>query len=106
MARAVIEGSANVFADLQVRDSGAALARADLAVSISEIIRERRLTQAEAAEILAVDQPKVSALMRGRLTGFSTDRLLRFLLLLGRDVSITIRPKRPGRTARMRVLAA
>ena len=59
---------------------------------ISSIIEDRGLTQAEAAEIMGVDQPKVSALVRGRLDGFSMERLYRFLNALGRDVEIVVRP--------------
>ncbi len=86
--------SGNVFKDLGVSAPEEALAKAELTVKIAEIITSRRLTQAAAAEILGVDQPKVSALLRGRLAGFSTDRLLKFLTALGRDVEIVIRPRR------------
>ncbi len=86
--------SGNVFKDLSVSAPEEALAKAELAAKIAEIIASRKLTQAAAAEILGVDQPKVSALLRGRLAGFSTDRLLKFLTALGRDVEIVIRPKR------------
>lgn len=68
------------------------LARAELAIKIAEILRQRRLTQVQAAAMLGVDQPKISALIRGRLSGFSIERLLRILLLLGTDGSITIKP--------------
>ena len=68
------------------------LARAGLAIKVADILRRRRLTQLQGAALLGVDQPKVSALIRGRLSGFSIDRLLRSLLRLGTDVSITIKP--------------
>jgi len=86
--------SGNVFKDLGVSAPEEALAKAELTARIAEIIAGRKLTQAAAAEILGIDQPKVSALLRGRLAGFSTDRLLRFLTALGRDVEIVIRPRR------------
>jgi len=86
--------SGNVFEDLGVSAPEEALAKAELAAKIAGIIASQKLTQAEAAGILGVDQPKVSALLRGRLTGFSTDRLLRFLTALGRDVDIVIRTRR------------
>ena len=57
------------------------------------VIAQRRLTQSEAAEFLGIDQPKVSALTRGKLSGFSMERLFHFLNILGRDVKITIKPK-------------
>ena len=95
--RDYVESSGNVFADLGFPEADEMLAKANLAIKIADILRERRLTQVQAAEILDVDQPKVSALLRGRLSGFSIERLLRFLLLLGADVSITIRPRERSR---------
>ncbi|MGH9789506.1 MAG: helix-turn-helix domain-containing protein [Candidatus Acidiferrales bacterium] len=87
-------GSGNVFADLGFPQAEEMMAKAVLAHRISSILEERGLTQAEAARVLGVDQPKVSALRRGRLSGFSLERLLRFLLQLGRDVEIVVK-KRP-----------
>jgi predicted XRE-type DNA-binding protein len=87
----------NVFADLDLPEPEEALAKADLAYQISRIITRRRLTQKAAADLLGIDQPKVSALMRGRLGGFSTDRLLRFLHALGHDVEIHVKPKSRSR---------
>ena len=100
------ESSGNVFADLGVENPEEALAKAKLARAISVIITRRHLTQTQAASVLGVDQPKVSSLMRGRLAGFSIDRLLRFLLALDRDVEILIKAKPPTRTrARLDVVA-
>ncbi len=87
------ESSGNVFADLRVADAEDALVKAEMAHTISSIIAKRHLTQREAARLLGIDQPKISALVRGRLTGFSIDRLLRFLVALDRDVEIIIRPR-------------
>ncbi|HAK93988.1 MAG TPA: transcriptional regulator [Planctomycetes bacterium] len=89
----VRRSSGNVFADLGLHNAEEALAKAKIASRICDIIAERRLSQTRAASLLGVDQPKVSALMRGRLEGFSSDRLFRFLCALGRDVEIVIRPK-------------
>ena len=98
-------GSGNVFEDLGRPRPAEALAKAELARKIAELIAERRLTQAGAAALLDIDQPKVSALVRGRLAGFSLDRLVRFLVLLGRDVEIIVKPR--ARTAGQgRVLVA
>jgi predicted XRE-type DNA-binding protein len=72
------------------------LRKAELASKLGAIIERRGLTQAVAAEILEVDQPKVSALKRGRLAGFSLDRLVRFLVLLGSDVKIVVKPRASG----------
>jgi predicted XRE-type DNA-binding protein len=87
---AYVEGSGNIFADLGVPNPEEARAKADLVDRIVDIIKERKLTQVQAGKVLGVDQPKVSALMRGRLTDFSIERLLRFLLLLGQDVHIAV----------------
>ncbi|CAN5163058.1 hypothetical protein BH24GEM3_BH24GEM3_09120 [soil metagenome] len=98
--------SGNVFADMGLPDAEELLAKADLAIQISCIIEERELTQAEAAELLRIDQPKVSALVRGRLEGFSIERLTRFLNALGQDVEIVVRPKpRSERHGRTRVIS-
>jgi predicted XRE-type DNA-binding protein len=67
--------------------------KAELARRVSEIISKHNMTQVEAAEILGVDQPKISALIKGRLSGFSTERLFRFLNNLGCDVEITVKAK-------------
>ena len=80
------------------------LAKAEIVQRISDIIAERKLSQARAAKLLGIDQPKVSALLRGRLEGFSIDRLFRFLNVLGRDVEITIRPARRVEDAGTRVV--
>jgi predicted XRE-type DNA-binding protein len=101
----VFASSGNVFADMRLPDADERRAKAQLAHEICALIRRANLTQAKAARKLGIDQPKVSALMRGRLKTFSTDRLLRFITLLDRDVWIVIRePKRSG-PAGMRVLA-
>jgi predicted XRE-type DNA-binding protein len=98
-------GSANVFADLDLPNPEERLIKAELARRISEIIRQRDLTQIEAAELLEIDQPKVSALTRGRLNGFSTTRLFRFLNALGSDIEIVVKPKPESRlTARITVI--
>jgi predicted XRE-type DNA-binding protein len=72
------------------------LAKPELARKLGAIIERRGLTQAVAAEILEVDQPKVSALTRGHLAGFSLDRLVRFLVLLGSEVKIVVKPRTSG----------
>lgn len=88
----VIAGSKNVFADLNLPRADEALAKAEIAHKICTLIQKEKLNQIAAAHRLGIDQPKISALMRGRLAGFSTDRLFRFLNLLGQDVRIVIRP--------------
>ncbi|MSO99915.1 MAG: XRE family transcriptional regulator [Acetobacteraceae bacterium] len=96
-------GSGNVFADLGLSNPEESLAKAELASRIGGAIRERRLTQAAAAAILGIDQPKVSRLQRGYLTNFSVERLMQFLTLLGRDVEISVKPAARG-VGRVRVV--
>jgi len=94
----VEEGSGNVYADLGYPDSESMLIKAQLAAKIAEIVRRRGLTQARAAEILGLTQPKVSALLQGRFRGISEHRLLECLTRLGRDVYIVIKPAPRRRT--------
>jgi predicted XRE-type DNA-binding protein len=81
-----------VFADLGLPHPDLALVKAELVQRIRVLIAERKLTQVKAAELLGLDQPKVSALVRGRVEGYSVDRLFRFLNALGQQVEITVRP--------------
>jgi predicted XRE-type DNA-binding protein len=98
-------GSGNVFADMRLPQPDELLAKADLAIQISRIIEERG-TQTQAAALLGIDQPKISALVRGRLEGFSLERLTRFLNALGQDVEIVVRPKsRSERYGHTRVIS-
>ena len=95
----VTHSSGNVFADLGLPDADNLMAKANLALHIRRAIDARDLTQAKAAKILGLDQPKVSAIINGRVEGFSTDRLMRFLNDLGCDVRISVsrpHPKTPG----------
>lgn len=89
----ITHGTENIFADLGFAFPEEHLAKAKLAVQIIEIITERGLTQKAAAGILEIDQPKVSALMRGNLKNFSLDRLCRFLNKLDKDIDIVIKNK-------------
>ena len=106
--RAAVEaGSGNVFADLGLPNAEEELAKAKIVHRIHQAIEERGLTQTQAAEILEIDQPKVSALIRGRFGGFSMERLFRFLNALDQDVDILIRPARLSRGEAMtRVIAS
>jgi predicted XRE-type DNA-binding protein len=88
----VERGSGNVFTDLGLPNPDLALAKAELVQRIRSLIAERKLTQTKAAALLGLDQPKVSALVRGRVEGYSVDRLFRFLNALGQRVEISVRP--------------
>ena len=68
------------------------MAKAELALLISAAIKRKKLTQKKAAELIGVDQPKISAIIRGQLSGFTIDRLFRFLIALGMDIVIEAKP--------------
>ena len=87
--------SGNVFADLGLPDADDLMAKANLALHIKRTIEARNLTQLQAANLLGLDQPKVSSIVNGRLDGFSTDRLMRFLNDLGCDVKISVSAPHP-----------
>ena len=104
---AITRGTSNVFADLGYADAEERQTKLRLAHAINGLIARRRLTQAVAAERLAINQPKISALANYRLDGFSVERLMTFLTLLDQDVEIVIKNKPRSRTAgRISVVAA
>lgn len=99
----VHRGSGNVFADLGFDNPEEMQMRADLVQQLREIIEQRRLTQVAAARLLNIRQPDLSALLRGRLTKYSLERLLKFMTALDRDVEIVVKAKPRHRSARLTV---
>ncbi len=89
----VTASSGNVFADLGFEEPEEELTKAQLASHIRQIIKRRRLTQMAAASLMGIDQPKVSALLNGRLANFSAERLMRLLTALDQDVEIVVKAK-------------
>ena len=85
------KSSGNVYADLGYPDSEDMLIKAQLVTKIAEIIQQHRLTQAQAAKLLRLTQPKISRLLRGEFWGISERRLLQCLTRLGRDVQIIVK---------------
>jgi len=92
----------NVFADLGLADAGEHLIKAGLVLRIDQTIRQRKLTQAAAAKLMGIDQPKTSAMLAGQFRGYSVERLMRFLVALGHDVEIVVKPRTRG-AAELRV---
>ncbi len=88
----ITESSGNVFRDLGLPNPEQEMMKARLTLQIYRIIRERGLTQVQAAKALGIKQPHVSLLMRNRAGSFSAGRLMEFLTALGQDVEITVRP--------------
>jgi len=101
-ATKVTESSGNVFADIGVANPKEALAKAKLAARIFQLIAERGLDQKQAAALLRLDQPKISALMHGKLRGFSMERLFRLLTLLDQKIEIHVQ-SRQGRANRSKL---
>ena len=87
----VERGSGNVFADLDLPDADSLLLKAELVSRIDDIIRQRRITQAEVARALGLSRPDLSRLLRGSFQEYSLECILRFLMALGCDVDIVIR---------------
>ena len=103
----IVRSSGNVFADLGFADADQRQTKVRLAVAINDVLERRGLSQGKAAEQLGINQPKVSALSKYRLEGFSVERLMRFLTSLNQDIEIVIRNKpRARRTGRVFVTAA
>ncbi|MFA6019157.1 MAG: helix-turn-helix transcriptional regulator [Rhodospirillales bacterium] len=94
----------SAFHGLGLPDADDLVLRADLLGKIAEIIKARRLTQAKAAELMGMDQPRVSALLNGKISKFSTDRLLTALSDLGQDVELKITPSKRAK-GRLRIAA-
>jgi len=89
----IVRGSGDVFADIGAAYPERVRARAEVMSRIAEILRERGLTQKEAAKLLGIPQSKVSCLMNGKLSLFSLDLLFGILNALDKDVEIVIHPK-------------
>ncbi len=85
------KGSMNVYADLGMADAEEMLVKAQLATKISEIIKQKKLTQVQAADLLGMPQPKLSNMLRGRFRGISEAKMLECLTRLGRDVQIVVK---------------
>lgn len=85
----VTTSSGNIFADLGFDNPEEAQAKSDLALLIYSIIKKKKITQKQAAELLGIDQPKVSNIICGRLSGFTMDRLMKYLITLGYDIEIS-----------------
>ena len=103
----IFRGSGNVFADLGYSDAEERQTKLRLALALNTILDEGKLSQADSAALLGVNQPKVSALRNYKLEGFSVERLMTLLTALDRDVEIVIRKKPRSRgPARITVSAA
>lgn len=99
------KSSGNVFADLGLPDSDELMLKAHLVMFITQVIERKELTQSQAAARIGLKQPDVSKLLRGRFEGFSLERLLLFVRLLGNDVEIKFKPSKPKQEGRILMVA-
>ncbi|HEX2999010.1 MAG TPA: helix-turn-helix transcriptional regulator [Armatimonadota bacterium] len=104
--QAIQRGSNNVFADIGLPNPEEHKTKADLAIIIRRLIKEQGLTQDEAAQYMGLKQSDVSNIVRGVLSGFSIDRLLRCINALHQDVTIVIKPARDAERPQVGVLYA
>ena len=103
MSEKVTKSCGNVFEDLGLPNAGERKVKADIALKISTMITRQGFTQKQAAKVLGVDQPRVSDLMRGKLSGFTVDRLLGYINTLGSDVEIVVKRRRTKYAGETRV---
>ena len=92
----IVRGGSNVFADLGPPDSSERQTKTRRAMPVNQILAERDLKQVEAAKLLGVPRPRISALVHYKLNEFSVEKLMSFLTALDRDVEIMIRPSAHG----------
>jgi predicted XRE-type DNA-binding protein len=100
----ITRGTGNVFADLGFADATERQTKTRLAIALNHVVEERALKQVAVAKLLGIPQPKVSALVNYRLDGFSVERLMEFIVALGRDVEIVVRRQRGDNMGRLTVL--
>ena len=86
------ESSGNIYADLEMPNADEMLIKAQLAAKIAEIIKDRRWTQQEAADVLGMTQPKLSRMLQGQFRGISEIKMLECLTKLGRSIKIYVGP--------------
>jgi len=96
--------SGNIFADIGLPNPEEHLLKAQLVVKITELMKQRKLKQREAAELFSMTQPDVSKMLCGHFHQFSVERLMRFLVALDQNVEIVVRPRRRAEAASLRVV--
>lgn len=106
MSKLVEKGSGNIFADLGLPNAAQELLKAKLTLEVHRLLKQRDMTQAEAAALLKTTQPHVSALMGLKPVSVSVGRLLEFLMILGQDVEVKLSPTPRKRTGHVTVQVA
>jgi predicted XRE-type DNA-binding protein len=98
-------GSGNVYRDVGLADAEHLLVKAQLAAKIGDLIKRRRLTQSDAAQLFGMTQPKVSAMLRGQFRGISEEKMMHCLVALGQNVQIVVKAATRGKAAGLSVAA-
>src|SRR5688572_1200495 len=98
MSAKITKSSGNVYADLGIKNPDEHALKAELVRQITAVMKEQELTQTAAARRLGIEQPDVSKMLQGHFRQFSVERLMRFLVALGQDVEIVVRPVPAART--------
>ena len=98
-------GSGNVYRDLGLADAEHLLVKAQLAAKIGDLIKRRRLTQSDAAQLFGMTQPKVSAMLRGQFRGISEEKMMHCLVALGQNVQSVVKAATRGKAAGLSVAA-
>lgn len=101
----ITRGSGNVFADIGIKDADEHMMKAEVVLMLGRIIEHKKLNQTEAAKIIGIAQSDVSNILRGKFSGFTLDRLLRFARKLGTDVEITMKEPSDEREGRLSLMA-
>ena len=92
MSSKITKSSGNVYADIGFKNPDEHALKAELVRQIAAVMKDQELTQTAAATRLGIEQPDVSKLLKGHFRQFSVERLMRFLVALGQDVEIVVRP--------------
>jgi len=101
----VTKSSGNIFADIGIPNADEHFVKAEIVLDIAARIKAKKLTQAQAAKIMALSQPDVSKLLRGNFAGYTLDRLFSFLRALGNDVRIQIVPTKGKKAGQLELVS-
>jgi predicted XRE-type DNA-binding protein len=106
MSTKITKSGGNVYADIGIKNPEEHALKAELVRQIAGVMKEQELTQAAAARRLGIEQPDVSKMLKGHFRQFSVERLMRFLVALGLDVEIVVRPVSPRTAAAQLTVSA
>ena len=93
----ITKSTGNVYADLGIRGAEEHALKAEFVRQIAAVMEDQQLTQSQTARRLGIEQPDVSKMLKGHFRQFSVERSMRFLVALGHDVEIVVRPASTAR---------